>query len=91
MIRGDSLSLLSLVSHFRPVTSAWAAVAFAAVGALFAFTLRGTLSVAQASTVSAASWMVFVLFNKQAFCNHHFLAGGMLCCAAAAWFPRPQA
>ena len=83
-LRTDSLSLLALYARsFGP--PAWGALpAFLAAGAVLLLTLRGTLSLARAATSAAAAWLVFVLLNKQAFCNYDFLGTGLLCVAVAA-------
>ena len=47
--------------------------------------LRWRSSAGRAAATAAAAWLVFVLFNKQAFCNYDWLGGGLLCAAAAAF------
>ena len=52
--------------------------------AVLALTLRRRLQAAQAISSAAATWLVFVLLNKQAFCNYDWLGAGLLGTAAAA-------
>ena len=47
--------------------------------------LRWRSSAGRAAATAAAASLVFVLFNKQAFCNYDWLGGGLLCAAAAAF------
>ena len=83
-LRLDSLSLLALYARsFGP--PAWGVVpAFVAAALVLVLTLRGTVTVARAAASAAAAWLVFVLLNKQAFCNYDFLGTGLLCVAVAA-------
>lgn len=83
-LRQDSLSLLAL--YARSFGAPWwgALPAFIAAAAVLALTVRRTLTLASAATSAAAAWLVFVLLNKQAFCNYDFLGVGLLCVAIAA-------
>ena len=93
-VRIDSLSLLALWARQalragQDELPSWALIpAFVAALAVLAVLWRGA-RLARAVTVSAAAWLVFVLLNKQAFCNYDWLGGGLLCVAVALW-SRPE-
>ncbi len=59
------------------------AVAFVGVLGVLVATLRPAMTAARATTAAAAAFLVFLLLNKQAFCNYYWLAGGILCAAIA--------
>ncbi len=83
-LRLDSLSLLAL--YARSFGAPWwgAVPAFVAAAVVLALSLGGTMTLSRAATSAAAAWLVFVLLNKQAFCNYDFLGIGLLCVAIAA-------
>ena len=83
-MRTDSLSLLALWVRQGGVAPGGALLAFLAAGLVLLVTLRRRLSLGQAATVAAASWLILVLLNKQAFCNYDYLGIGLLCAAVAA-------
>ena len=80
--RPDALSWpAAIVALGGPTLPSWPA--FLLAGASLAATLRRTVSPGQGVLASAATWIVFVAFNKQAFCNYYWLAVGLLCAAVA--------
>jgi hypothetical protein len=89
-LRADSLSWLVFWARrfgqpaFALLPSALAAAAALALG------VRFRSSPGRMAATAAAAWILFVLFNKQAFCNYDWLGGGLLC-AAAAGFSREVA
>ena len=83
-MRADSLSLLALWVRQGRAVPGGALAAFVAAGIVLALTLKRRLSLAQAATAAAASWLILVLLNKQAFCNYDYLGIGLLCVAVAA-------
>jgi hypothetical protein len=87
-VRTDSLSLLALWGRLGELPS-WALVpSFVAALLVLAVSWRGARR-ARAVTTTAAAWLVFVLLNKQAFCNYDWLGVGLLCVAIALW-SRPE-
>jgi hypothetical protein len=83
--REDALSLLALYQHRTGAPPPFgAAPAFVAAAVVLAVTLRRRLHAGLAVSAAAAAWLVFVLFNKQAFCNYDWLGAGLLGTAAAA-------
>jgi hypothetical protein len=82
--RADALSWPAALVRYaglqRPPT--WPA--FMLAGAVLLLACRPPVSIARALTGSAAAWLVFVLLNKQAFCNYYWLAAGLLCAAVGA-------
>ena len=82
-LRADSLSWLAAwARHFGPPPLAILPAALAAAAALAAG-VRVRSSAGRVAATAAAAWLLFVLFNKQAFCNYDWLGGGLLCAAAA--------
>ena len=82
--RSDALSLSALWAQ-RFGAPAWGAVpAFVAAAAVLALTLRWRMRAVQAVSSAGAAWLLFVLLNKQAFCNYYWLGAGLVCGAAAA-------
>ena len=80
--RPDALSwLAAIVALGGPPLPSWPA--FLLMGISLAMTLRRMISLRQGVLVSATSWIVFVAFNKQAFCNYYWLATGLLCATVA--------
>jgi hypothetical protein len=80
--RTDSLSWpAAWVSWGSPQLPPWPAFLLAA--AVLVATLRRAVDVERALLSACAAWMVFVLLNKQAFCNYYWLSVGMLCAASA--------
>lgn len=75
--RMDALSWLVPVARAvgRPVTAAWA---FLGAGLVLLLAFRRDATPAHAARVAAAAFLVFVLFNKQAFCNYYWLVVGLL-------------
>jgi hypothetical protein len=88
-LRSDSLSLVALGMRFLPLTPPVAAAGFLAAAAMLALSLRRAVSLPQATLAGAAAFLVFVLLNKQAFCNYEWLAGALLAVAAALHDPPP--
>jgi hypothetical protein len=78
--RGDSLSWLVPISARRGETVSAAPGFVAALLTLLA--LRRAVSLSRATCVAAATMLAFFLFNKQAFTNYFWLAGGLLVIAA---------
>jgi hypothetical protein len=84
-LRLDSLSLLALWARAFGRPAAGAVPAFAAAAlVLFASLWRRPFSAVRAPAIAAAAWLVFVLLNKQAFCNYDWLGLGLSCVAVAA-------
>lgn len=80
--RLDALSWLAAIAALGgPLLPSWPA--FLLAGVSLVMTLRRMISLRQGVLVSAASWIVFVAFNKQAFCNYYWLATGLLCATVA--------
>jgi len=81
--RTDALSWPAAIVHFGgPKLPSWPA--FLLAGAVLLATLERKVSVAQALLASASTWILFVVFNKQAFANYYWLGVGLLCAAMAA-------
>jgi hypothetical protein len=84
-LRLDSLSLLALWARAFGPPAAGALPAFAAAAlVLFASLWRRPFAAVRAPAVAAAAWLVFVLLNKQAFCNYDWLGLGLSSVAVAA-------
>jgi hypothetical protein len=80
--RTDALSWpAALVAAGGPKLPSWPA--FVVAAAALVLTLRRTVTPAQAVLSAATTWIAFVAFNKQAFCNYYWLAVGLLCAAVA--------
>jgi hypothetical protein len=80
--RTDALSWpAAVVSAGGPRLPSWPA--FIVAAAVLFLTLRRTVTPAQAVLSAATTWIAFVAFNKQAFCNYYWLAVGLLCAAVA--------
>jgi hypothetical protein len=80
--RTDALSWpAAVVAAGGPKLPSWPA--FVAAAAVLVLTLRRTVTPAQAVLSAATTWIAFVAFNKQAFCNYYWLAVGLLCAAVA--------
>jgi hypothetical protein len=75
--RFDALSWLVPVARAvgHPVS---ATAGFIAAAVVLLLALRNDATPAHAARVSAAALLVFVLFNKQAFCNYYWLVMGLL-------------
>jgi hypothetical protein len=83
--RLDALSWMAFWGRtFGPPPFLLSPAALAALLAL-GLGLRWQSSTGRAAATAAAAWLLFVLFNKQAFCNYDWLGGGLLCAAAAAF------
>lgn len=81
--RPDALSWpAEIVSRGGPRLPVWPAFALAALALAYGTDRRGDL--AQALLAAAFAWLVFVVFNKQAFLNYYWLGVGLLCAALAA-------
>jgi hypothetical protein len=80
--RPDALSWLPVIAA---ATGRWPPVwpAFVAALAVLVAGLRAPFTLSRAYAVTAASWLVLVLFNKQAFTNYYWLAVGLLCASIA--------
>jgi hypothetical protein len=57
--------------------------AFLLAGAALVATVRSSIAPWQGLLSGAVTWLVLVVFNKQAFCNYYWLAVGLLCAALA--------
>jgi hypothetical protein len=57
--------------------------AFLLAGATLALSIRGKVTAGRAMLAAAATWIVFVAFNKQAFANYYWLGVGLLCASVA--------
>ena len=80
--RTDALSWpAAVVAVGGPRLPSWPA--FVVAAAVLVLTLRRTVTPAQAVLSAATTWIAFVAFNKQAFCNYYWLAVGLLCAAVA--------
>lgn len=80
--RSDALSWpAAVVAWGGPQIPTWPA--FAAAGLVLVASLRRPVTPARAMLAAAGTWLVFVLFNKQAFCNYYWMAVGLLCAAVA--------
>jgi hypothetical protein len=80
--RYDALSWLAAIAALGgPVLPSWPA--FLLAGASLIATTRRTISLGQGLLAGAVTWIAFVAFNKQAFCNYYWLAVGLLCAALA--------
>ncbi len=80
--REDALSWpAQLAALGGPRLPSWPA--FLLAGATYLVTVRRAIAPAQAVLAAASFWLVFVLFNKQAFCNYYWLAIGLLCATVA--------
>jgi hypothetical protein len=88
--RQDALSLLALWSRVSEVPRSAAALGFLAGGAILVWTLRRVDGVARTIAATAAAWLWFILLNKEAFCNYHWLAAGLLCAACALAHDSPR-
>lgn len=85
--RPDALSWpAAIVALGGPTLPSWPA--FLLAGATLAATLRWTVSPGQGVLAGTATWIAFVAFNKQAFCNYYWLAVGLLCAAVALFADR---
>jgi hypothetical protein len=81
--RLDALSWLAATVRLGgPILPVWPAFLLAA--ATLGLAIRRAMAVDQAVLAGAGAWLVLVVLNKQAFCNYYWLAGGLLCAAAAA-------
>jgi hypothetical protein len=84
-LRLDSLSWLAFWSRrFGPPPLPLLPAALGALLALLAG-VRWRSNPGRIAATAAAAWLLFVLFNKQAFCNYDWLGGGLLSAAAAAF------
>lgn len=75
--RMDALSWLVPVARMAgyPLSALWG---FGAAALVLLLAARKEATPAHAARVSAAALLVFVLFNKQAFCNYYWLVVGLL-------------
>lgn len=82
--RPDSVSYLVLWTQrgYSPPSAMWAFLAAAAAIALVLW--RAPRTPAGFAAASAAVFLVFFAFNKQAFTNYYYFVIGVLCVAAAA-------
>lgn len=88
--RPDALSWPAIIVQLGgPRLPSWPAFAIAA--GVLALLSRPGARVGQALVASAAAWIAFVVFNKQAFANYYWLAVGLLCAAVASVAPSPPA
>ena len=84
--RTDALSWPAAIYALGgPRLPAWPA--FLLAGATLALSLRGKVTGGRAMLASAATWIVFVAFNKQAFANYYWLGVGLLCASVALLLP----
>ena len=80
--RTDALSWPAAVHALGgPKLPAWPA--FLLAGATLALSLRGKVTAGRAMLAAAATWIVFVAFNKQAFANYYWMGVGLLCASVA--------
>ena len=80
--RTDALSWPAAVHALGgPKLPAWPAFLFA--GATLALSLRGRVTGGRAMLAAAATWIVLVALNKQAFANYYWLGVGLLCASVA--------
>ncbi|MBI5494419.1 MAG: hypothetical protein HY904_05280 [Deltaproteobacteria bacterium] len=80
--RHDALSIPAFITSLDgPVLPAWPA--FLLCAGVLVMTLRRRVTLQQALLSGAAAWLVFVVFNKQAFLNYYWMAVGVLCAALA--------
>ena len=89
--RTDALSWPAAVHALGgPKLPAWPA--FLLAGATLALSLRGKVTAGRAMLAAAATWIVFVAFNKQAFANYYWMGVGLLCASVALLLaPEPRA
>ena len=80
--RRDALSWLAAWARWRGGTPS-TAIGFAAAGVAVAAGLRARPSLVQAAATASSAFLLFLLFNKQAFCNYYWLAAGLLAATAA--------
>ncbi len=88
--RVDALSWLVPAARAlgHPVSAIWG---FGAAALVLLLAVRKETTPAQAMRVSAAALLVFVLFNKQAFCNYYWLVAGLLAVSLSLELSRPNA
>jgi hypothetical protein len=85
--RTDALSFAAyIVRRGGPVLPAWVPLALAVAAMTFALRKLPRTPAACASVI-AGTYLVFFVFNKQAFCNYYFLVIGALCCSIAVFKP----
>ncbi len=81
--RMDALSWLAAAARLLGRAEVTVAPAFIAAGLALAAFLPRRPTLAQATSAAAASFVLFLLFNRQAFCNYYWGASGLLLMAAA--------
>jgi hypothetical protein len=84
--RWDALSYLVWICfHIHSKYMTWTFLWLAAVAPMMLLALfKAARSPAGFATALAAVSLVFIAFNKQAFCNYYFFVIGCFCCAIAA-------
>ena len=84
--RWDALSYLVWIAfHVDSKYANWTWLAFVAVVPAIVLSLRTARRTPAGFALSLALvYLVFIAFNKQAFCNYYFFVIGCLCCALAA-------
>lgn len=89
--RWDALSyLVWLGLNFDSKYTAWVWLALAAIlPALALGAWKATKTPSGFAAAIALIFLVFIAFNKQAFCNYYFFVIGCFCCAVAAAGPAP--
>jgi hypothetical protein len=80
--RRDALSWLAAWSRWQGTTPS-AAIGFALAGVVLVLGISRERSLRRAAATGAVAFLVFVLFNKQAFCNYYWLVVGLLASASA--------
>ncbi len=88
--RLDALSWLAALARLLGRTSISAAPGFLAASLALALSLPRRPALAQAVAAAGAAFLLFLLFNKQAFCNYYWAASGILLMAAALGGPEPD-
>jgi hypothetical protein len=85
-LRTDALSWIAFAAR-NGMQVSWVA-GFVAAALALVVGVRWRLDAGRATATAAAAWLLFVLFNKQAFCNYLWLGTGLLCAAAASFASR---
>ena len=82
--RMDSISWLAACAWWTGYKPS-SAVGFALAGLVLLSSLRGAMPLWRAAAIAAASFLVLVLFSKQAMFNYFWLSTGLLASVVAAW------
>ena len=83
--RWDALSYLVMLSLHDSRYTSWVWLAFFALIPALGFAIwKARRSPIGFAAAMALVYLVFISFNKQAFCNYYFFVIGCLCCAIAA-------